>query len=237
MARSRRDGEHAVTGTHQAPRASRTARPERGAARYGWLGAIRQTALRRWPGALRGRLSWWHWRALSAWRNWRHPYGLAIHHEDPAAWTAPALAGIAERYGMEDGYTLPIRGDAQERDGGCAPAEPRPAAGADVTGLLSPRHAPREGVNQEGARLVSAPPAGHTHTSPAGTANAPVNPTAAAAVSITRPHTQLDGATLGGDHWPGAQAGGARPSPALPEATVAALAAGCDIARSMTEVE
>jgi hypothetical protein len=34
---------------------------------------------------------------------------------------------------------LPIRGDAQGRDGGCAPLEPRPAARADMTGALSPR--------------------------------------------------------------------------------------------------
>ena len=69
--------------------------------------------------------------------------------------TARARIPLVVHHG-EYGYTLPIRGDAQEREGGCAPAEPRPAAGADVTGLLSPR--PRE----EGARLVSAPPAGHT---------------------------------------------------------------------------
>ena len=51
-------------------------------------------------------------------------------------------------------HMLPIRGDAQEREGGCAPAESRPAAGAGLTGLLSPRPC------QEGAPPVSAPPAG-----------------------------------------------------------------------------
>jgi hypothetical protein len=52
---------------------------------------------------------------------------------------------------------LPIRGDAQGREGGCAPSEPRPAARADLTGSLSPRQVPRWDLNREGPRAASAP--------------------------------------------------------------------------------
>jgi hypothetical protein len=55
---------------------------------------------------------------------------------------------------------LPIRGDAQGRDGGCAPTEPRPAARADLTGSLSPRPPGRAAWRQPqdpGAEAHSAP--------------------------------------------------------------------------------
>jgi len=61
------------------------------------------------------------------------------------------VAGRARGWGRT---MLPIRGDAQEREGGCAPADSRPAAGAGLTGLLSPR------PHQEGAPAASAPPPG-----------------------------------------------------------------------------
>ena len=175
----------------------------------------------------------------------RAAFALEVHHEE---------------------YSLaPTRGDAQGRAGGCAPAprgeslcrESRPAARAVLTGSLSPR------PHQEGTPPVSAPPAGPARTSPAGTANAQVSQTAAPAVSIARPHTQLSLETLG--TRPGALpalvteevtpsgtrddvaaassqplrvtgAGGARPSPALSKAVTDALDAGWAIARSMTAV-
>ena len=140
----------------------------------------------------------------------RAAFALEVHHVTylplPEHLPAPVTEG-----------TLPIRGDAQEREGGCAPAEPRPAAGADLTGLLSPR------THQEGTPLLSAPPAGSALLP------APVTEEVMHGGSAADSAAWGQGLRVNG-------AGGARPSPALSKAVTDALDAGWAIARSMTAV-
>jgi hypothetical protein len=63
-----------------------------------------------------------------------HPRPADDHDQREAGRVGDALRALGARL-----IKIPIRGDAQGRDGGCAPTEPRPAARADLTGSLSPR--------------------------------------------------------------------------------------------------
>jgi len=83
------------------------------------------------------------------------PYGAPVPAPLilPPGWSQPALpfpgdpdpddpaldVTWARLVAAWDGAELPVRGDDQDRDGGCAPTESRPAARADVTSVLSPR--------------------------------------------------------------------------------------------------
>ena len=100
--------------------------------------AVLLSVLSRWDGnqAEDKRERRWRPGALRTWWAW-HRYLRALSAETRS-------------------ITLPIRGDAQGRDVRVRACDSRPAARADLTGSLSPR------PHQEGARPVSAPPAGHT---------------------------------------------------------------------------
>jgi hypothetical protein len=113
-----------------------------------------------------------------------------------AGGTSWGRAAIALRiHGITIDVTLPNRGDAQEREGGCAPQEPRPAARADLTGLLSPRQVPHWDLNQEGPQAPSAPPPEGTPGVPGRDGKRPDSPPTRreAPVRTTRPDTHLYG--------------------------------------------
>lgn len=127
---TREEGTHKAPSTRLPPSGRRVARAGRRAA----------GAARRLPGATWLR-SEWH--GLGDW-------------DDHDAQTAAVFHQIRIELHHEEDLPAPTRGDAQGRAVRVCADESRPAAGADLTGSLSPR-------TDEGRRLASAPPAPAFH--------------------------------------------------------------------------